>query len=418
MERDLNALTLGQRTLAQEIADGAVRPPGRITHVAASACTCADRYAAERAALFDALPQVIAPSALLAPGSAVPHDGFGRPLLLTRDADGIAHVFLNVCQHRGTRLVEGAEPVCAKLLVCPYHAWTYRLDGSLKAMPRPETFPGLDKGAFGLRELPSIEAGGLIWAMPNGLRHAELVSASTPQPEKPSQVEGWTLTRRATEGKQVQGDGSKGSDIDPFADALTLGHDFTALGLPHLHLFARRTHDVAANWKLIHDAFLESYHVLRLHSGSIGPFFKDGVTSGDTVGPHRRSAVGRAAEMGDLDDLPALRRTVTFTYTLFPNAVVIFSPDYVNLMVLMPQSEGRTLVEDFMLIPEPPQTDKARDHWQRSWDLLDGRVFGAEDFRAAELGQQGLASGAITQVTLGTLETGIRAFHDEVESRL
>ncbi len=377
MERDLNALTLGQRALAQEIADSVQRAPGRITHVGADAYTCPDRYAAERAALFDALPQVIAPSALLSPGSAVPHDGFGRPLLLTRDADGVAHVFLNVCQHRGTRLVEGAEPICAKLLVCPYHAWSYRLDGSLKAMPRPETFPGLGKGDFGLRELPSVEAGGLVWVLPNPPQSGEV-----------------------------------------FTDALTLGNDFTALGLPHLHLFARRTHDVAANWKLIHDAFLESYHVLRLHSDSIGPFFKDGVTSGDTVGPHRRSVVGRAAEMGDLDDVPALRRTITFTYTLFPNAVVIFSPDYVNLMVLMPQSEGRTLIEDFMLIPEPPATEKARDHWQRSWDLLDGKVFSQEDFRAAELGQQGLASGAIDRVTLGTLETGIRAFHDEVESRI
>ncbi len=384
----MNALTFGQRALAQEIADDVQRAPGRITHVDARAYTCPDRYAAEHAALFDILPQVIAPSALLSPGSAVPHDGFGRPLLLTRDAQGMAHVFLNVCQHRGTRLVEGAESVCATLLVCPYHAWSYRLDGSLKAMPRPETFPGLDKADFGLRALPSVEAGGLIWVLPHIVAPAQAGAARN-------------LGTR-----------------DSFSDALTLGHDFTALGLPDLHLFARRTHDVAANWKLIHDAFLESYHVLRLHSGSIGPFFKDGITSGDTIGPHRRSAVGRAADMGDLDDLAALRRTVTFTYTLFPNAVVIFSPDYVNLMVLMPQSEGRTLVEDFMLIPEPPATDKARDHWQRSWDLLDGKVFSQEDFHAAELGQQGLASGAIDRVTLGTLETGIRAFHDEVESRI
>ena len=197
----LGCLTLGQRTLAQDIADDVQRAPGRITHVAASAYTDPDRFAAERTALFDALPQVIAPSALLAPGSALPHDGFGRPLLLTRDADGTAHVFLNVCQHRGTRLVEGSEPVCAKLLVCPYHAWTYRLDGSLKAMPRPETFPGLDKGDYGLRELPSVEAGGLIWVQLNP-----------------------PLSKEEAE--------------DVFHHATTLGQDFAALGLPQLHLFA------------------------------------------------------------------------------------------------------------------------------------------------------------------------------------
>lgn len=369
------APTPGQRALAQMIVDGDARQGAGVTHVDASAYTCAGRYAAERAALFDTLPQVIAPSAMLARGTAVPHDGFGKPLLLTRDKDGKAHVFLNVCQHRGTRLVEGDSPVCAKLLVCPYHAWSYTLDGRLAALPRPDTFPGLDKADHHLKELPSAEAGGLIWFA-----------------FKPAD----------------------------FAEAETLGHDFDAFGMSDMHLFARRTHDVAGNWKLVMDAFLESYHVQRLHSSSIGPFFKDGITSGDTIGDHRRAAVGRAEELNaiDMEDWPAVRRAMTFTYQMFPGTVLVVSPDYINLMVLIPQSESRTLVEDFMLIPEKPMTEKAQDHWQRSWDLLDEQVFGNEDFRAVALGQEGLSTGAIDRITLGTLETGIRLFHDSVEARI
>jgi hypothetical protein len=168
------------------------------------------------------------------------------------------------------------------------------------------------------------------------------------------------------------------------------------------------------------DAFLESYHVQRLHASSIGKFFADGVTAGDMIGPHQRSAVGRAEYLAKVDhnDWPALRGAVTFAYQLFPATVVVVSPDYVNLMTLMPQSVGRTLVEDFMLIPEPPQSAEEELHWEKSWTLLDEGTFGAEDFRAAALGQQGLSSGAIDAVTLGTLETGIQYFHQQVEAAL
>ncbi|MFC3580275.1 aromatic ring-hydroxylating oxygenase subunit alpha [Sphingomonas hylomeconis] len=367
--------TEGQMALARQLADGGRRDTAGVSHIDAAAYTSPARHDAEQERIFAKVPLVIAPSALLPKRNmAVPHDGFGKPLLIARDKDGNAQVFLNVCQHRGTRLVEGSEAVCASRLICPYHAWSYTLDGQLAALPRPDSFPGLDKAQFALKRLATHEAGGLIWF--------------------------------------------SFDDSADFADAAALGQDFAAFDLAGQHLFRRRTHDVAANWKLIMDAFLESYHVQRLHATTIGPFFKDGVASGDTVGPHQRSAVGRAAALSDADDWPSLRAAITYTYQMFPGTILIVSPDYMNLMTLMPQSEGRVLVEDFMLIPEAPQSDKALAHWEKSWKLLDGGVFGAEDFRAAALGQQGLASGALDRLTLGTLESGMRRFHDEVEARL
>jgi phenylpropionate dioxygenase-like ring-hydroxylating dioxygenase large terminal subunit len=369
--------TAGQLALAEALARGEARPVGGITTVPASVYTDPEHFAREKAALFDRLPQVLMPSALVPdPGMAVPHDLTGKPLLVTRDKAGTVHVFLNVCRHRGTRLVEGNEAECTARLVCPYHAWTYRLDGALLALPRPDSFPGLDKGDYHLVELPSCEAGGLIWYGPR-----------------------------------------EGAD---FTLARTLGEDMDAFGARDHFLFRRKTHSVAGNWKLIMDAFLESYHVTRLHAKTIGPFFKDGVTSGDMIGPHARSAVGRIDELDGLDltDMAALRRRVTFAYQLLPATVIIPSPDYLNVMTLWPQAVDHTLVEDFMLIPEPPGSDKARDHWERSWALLDGGVFASEDFRAAELGQQGLSTGVVPELTLGTLEGGIRRFHETVSEAL
>jgi nitrite reductase/ring-hydroxylating ferredoxin subunit len=369
--------TEGQLNLARIIAGGEATRGDAVTTLPASVYTDTTRFAAEKAKLFDRLPQVIAPSALLPEANmAVAHDGFGIPLLLTRDRDGQAHVFWNVCRHRGTRLVESGEVQRGARIVCPYHAWTYTAGGALAAMPRPDSFPGLDKSKHHLRALPSREAGGLIWFARD-----------------------------------------EGAD---FADADALAPEFDAFGLAGHHLYRRRLHDVSANWKLIMDAFLESYHVQRLHSATIARFFTDGITVADTMGIHQRSAVGRTDYLARIDhhDWPALRAVITFAYQLFPATIIIMSPDYVNLMVLMPQDVGRTLVEDFMLIPEPPRTAEEVDHWERSWTLLDEGVFAGEDYRAAALGQNGLASGSIDEITLGTLETGIRNFHDQVERAL
>jgi glycine betaine catabolism A len=368
--------TEGQLALARQIAAGASSVGTGVEAIPASVYTHEARFEREQERLFRRLPLVIAPSALVPePNIAVAHDGFGVPLMISRDRDGKAHVFFNVCRHRGTRLLEGDEHHCSARIACPYHAWTYRLDGELVGVPRPDSFPGLDKADYRLRELPTFEAGGLIWFA------------------------------------REQAD---------FRDASALAAEFDAFGLAGHHLYRRRVHDVASNWKLIMDAFLESYHVQRLHASSIGKFFADGVTAADSIGPHQRSAVGRAEYLENVEpeDWQGLRRAITYAYQLFPGTVIVVSPDYVNVMVLMPQAVGRTLVENFMLIPQPPASAEEKLHWETSWKLLDEGTFGAEDFRAAALGQQGIASGAVDTLTLGTLETGIAHFHGQVEQAL
>jgi phenylpropionate dioxygenase-like ring-hydroxylating dioxygenase large terminal subunit len=369
--------TSGQRALADALARGEAAMGTKIIELDASVYTDAARFEAERRGLFSSLPLVVAPSALLPQERhAFTHDGFGVPLLVTRDGGGGVHVLANVCRHRGTRLIDSAEVVPAKGIACPYHAWTYGPDGALKGVPRADCFPGLDKDDKHLLEFQAVEAGGLIWFARN-----------------------------------------HGADFEP---ATALAADFDAFGMGKLHLYRRHTHEVAANWKLIVDAFLESYHVQRLHADTIAGFFADGITAADQVGPHQRAVVGRADYLSsiDRDDWDQLRHAVTYTYHLFPSAILVVSPDYINLLNIMPQSVDSSLVEDFMLIPEAPASAEAEDHWRKSWDLLDRGTFGGEDFRAAALCQRGLGSGLLDKVTLGTLESGIAPFHERVEALL
>jgi phenylpropionate dioxygenase-like ring-hydroxylating dioxygenase large terminal subunit len=374
MPRTPRRPTPGQRALAEALARGETVLGDGFKTLSANIYIDPGRYEAEQRNIFGKLPHLLAPSALLTePRQAVAHDGYGTPLILTRDDDGRAHVFANVCRHRGTRLINSEEPVPAKRIICPYHAWAYKPDGELTGMPRADCFPGFDKSAHGLKEFPCIEAGGLIW---------------------------WAKDGAAD-----------------FTDALALAPDLDAFGLADHYLYRRRTHDVAGNWKLFVDAFLESYHVQRLHSQTIAPFFTDGITAADSIGRHQRAVVGRESYLAEIDrdDWTQLRKALTYTYQLFPGSVIIVSPDYINLLVGMPQSVDRTLVEDFMLIPERPTSNEAEAHWQRSWDLLDGGTFGAEDFHAAALCHRGLASGQIEKVVLGTLEAGIVDFHRKLE---
>jgi phenylpropionate dioxygenase-like ring-hydroxylating dioxygenase large terminal subunit len=368
--------TPGQRALVERIAQAAA-PEAMLSNIDAAVYLDPERFAAERAGVFGRVALPLIPSAALPDaGTALTHDSYGVPILLTRDRAGVVRAHLNVCSHRGARLVDADTPQPLARITCPYHAWTYGLDGALAAVPRAEVFAGLCRADHALTALPVREVGGIVWV---GL-----------DPASPPDFASVT--------------GELADEFDAFALA------------DHL-LYAERTHRVAANWKLVVDAFLEPYHVPRLHAASVGPFFADSVSVSDRIGPHFRSAVGRSDYAAARANAPlgALRRAITFSYSVFPNAVVVASPDYMNVMTFHPVTHAETVVRDWMLIPHAPRDADEAAHWQKSWALLDGQVFGAEDFVAAERSQRGLQSGALKQLTIGGLERGLIEFHAELD---
>lgn len=338
------------------------------------------RYALEHQGLFRSWPVPLAPSALIAAGQHVCRDGYGVPILLTRDKQGIAHAFFNSCRHRGSRLTNVQDPEKGRLFVCPYHAWSYDLTGRLVGVPRQETFTDLDKSELGLVSIPIVERGGVIWA-------------------------------------RLDGDEAGGFDhVSP-----ELVAEMDAIDVASMHVFAHRRHQVAANWKLVMDTFLEGYHVTRLHATTLGHLFEDAIVRLDRLGSHLRQTSGRMKFTPDMvrdeANIDELRKVVTYVYTLVPNGVLICSPDYVNLLLLLPQGPDATIVENFMLTDLPPPSEKARDRWQRSLDLTDGQAF-QEDFAASTACHSGLKSGAVKELILGGYEQAIKTYHDILGEKL
>jgi phenylpropionate dioxygenase-like ring-hydroxylating dioxygenase large terminal subunit len=116
-----------------------------------------ERYELEQRQIFRRLPVPITLSAVLTePDSVIAHDGYGMPLLITRDRQGTVHVLLNACAHKGARLVDNTcEAERMGKVTCRYHAWAFALNGKCLVVPREETFVGLDKSLRGLVELPA-----------------------------------------------------------------------------------------------------------------------------------------------------------------------------------------------------------------------------------------------------------------------
>ena len=195
--------------------------------------------------------------------------------------------------------------------------------------------------------------------------------------------------------------------------------DFTALGIPKAHVYGRRTFHLDANWKLVLEPFLEGYHVQRLHAQSIGKMFADVPNVTDYLGRHIRQISGKANFSPEMLDAPGenIHRTVTHAYLVFPSTVVVTSPHYISVMFLMPRAAGKTTVEYFMLTPSAPDNQKAEDLYARSYELIQ-KVFGTEDFRAAQISQVGLDSGALQDVVYSGLEGTIIGYYEQLEALL
>jgi len=343
----------------------------------------AERFAAEREQLFRRQPLCVGSIDQLEPGTVMAFEPCGVPLLMARARGGELGVFLNVCRHRGTRLVPEENQVCRRQsLVCPYHGWTYRLDGSLAGVPRAEAFPDLDRHLLGLRRLPCTVRHGLVWAI-----------------------------------------------LDPKAEALPdmaaylgeLDREFEAIGVGRYRFYRQHAVKRAANWKLIVDAFLEVYHVRRLHAGTIGSFFADAVAVNDSVGAHVRVLIARE-RTPEIRSLPPERWSPqvhgTLVHYVFPNSIFIYHPDYISHLGLFPRAADETLFVHTMLIPEKPADEKTEAHWRRSFELIDAGVFNAEDLTVCEQIQRGLKSGANDALIVGRLEQNLQRFHSTVDAAL
>ena len=121
--------------------------------IAASTYVDPARFEAEKQAIFFREPMMLGPSDYLPKANTfLQQDILGTPILATRDKDGVVRAFMNVCQHRGTILCPEDGVQEGARIVCPYHAWTYMLDGRLAGVPREEVFGDLTKSKFDLVE--------------------------------------------------------------------------------------------------------------------------------------------------------------------------------------------------------------------------------------------------------------------------
>jgi Rieske 2Fe-2S family protein len=301
--------------------------------------------------------------------------GAGSVLLVRGDA-GVLRAFANTCRHRGHELLPSGTATQQKVIICPYHSWTYSLNGWLRAAAGFKSQPGFVPDHWGLAELPVTEWHGLVF---------------------------------------VDGSGCAG----PLADSLgTLAELVAPYEPERLVVAGQHDYEVAANWKILTENYHECYHCPTIHPElcRVSPP-KSGVNlaaPGTWVGGWMDLRDGLATMSLDgasqglpLRGLDPERRRAVLYVNIFPNLLLSLHPDYVMAHRLTPLAPDRTQIEcTWAFSPESlAQPGFDPGYAVEFWDITN-----RQDWRACESVQRGLASPHATPGPLSPEEGAVYAF--------
>ncbi|AHH96539.1 aromatic ring-hydroxylating dioxygenase subunit alpha [Kutzneria viridogrisea] len=310
-------------------------------------------------------------------------------VIVTRARDGAVRAYLNICRHRGAKLCTEDSGEVKRAFQCPYHAWTYGLDGKLIAAPNLTRMPDVDRVEFGLVTVHVREWLGYVWVC---------------LAEQPPSFEQDVIA----------------ACTERLGDPEAIGH----YEIDQLQVGRRITYEVAANWKLIIENFMECYHCATIHPEltEVLPEFAEGFAA--------QYYVGHGAEFGEgiegftvdggtgLDRIPSVTEDQDRRYyaiTVKPQVFINLVPDHVIWHRMYPLAPDRTVVEcDWLYLPEVVAEGK---DVSRSVELFH-RV-NEQDFAACERCQPTMSSRAYRRGgVLVPSEHHIGAFHDWVSARL
>jgi Rieske 2Fe-2S family protein len=323
-------------------------------------------FAAEQACIFESLWSAVARTGDLArPGQFTTKQVGRESVVVVRGRDGALRAFLNVCRHRGARICLEPCGNSGAAIQCPYHAWSYALDGRLIGAPNIGRDETLDRDTLGLFPVHLDVWEGLIW----------LSLADDPEPVA-AQLEP--------------------ALIDRFGEL----EKFRRYGIGSLAVGTSISYDIDANWKLVVENFMECYHCAPIHPEltSLLPAFRQGTSYQGIVGQGTEFAAEIEAftlsGSGNRPPLPGLKpedARLYYGFVLWPNLFVNLLPDHVILHTLTPLGPERSrVVCDWLFTPE----EIARPEFDPADTVAVFDITNRQDWDVCERTQLGLRSRA------------------------